>query len=170
MFELRCVNGPLIAFCWNFLNLEWFPIVLWLFILFVYYLFIYLFLFNRTFIDNRIYFLTNSSCINMIKNINNVLKIFLLHLFDVKCLFSENIYLSQTEDNARPSFRLSNSAGNMMTCSRHNQIKFWDIAPCSQIYREFRTKCTVPTRFILSFAHFLSIWVGNSLNTKNWFN
>ena len=51
--------------------LEWFPIVLWLFIIFVYYLFIYLFLFSRTFIDNRIYFLTNLSCINMINNNNN---------------------------------------------------------------------------------------------------
>ena len=50
---------------------ERFPIVLWLFILFVYYLFMYLFLFSRTFIDNRIYFLTNLSCINMINNDNN---------------------------------------------------------------------------------------------------
>ena len=47
---------------------EWFP--LWsdfLSFLFI----IYLFLFNRTFIDNRIYFLTNFSCINMINDNNN---------------------------------------------------------------------------------------------------
>ena len=35
------------------------------------YLFILLFLFDRTFIDNRIYFLTNLSCINMINNNSN---------------------------------------------------------------------------------------------------
>ena len=50
------------------LCLERFLIVLWLFILVVYYLFIYLSLFNRTFVDNRIYFLTNLSCINMFNN------------------------------------------------------------------------------------------------------
>ena len=34
------------------------------------YLFIYLFLLNRTFIDKRIYFLTNLFCVNMISNNN----------------------------------------------------------------------------------------------------
>ena len=57
--------------------LERFPIMLWLFILFVYNLFIYLFLFNRTFIDNRICFLTNLFFINMINNDNKTIEHFL---------------------------------------------------------------------------------------------
>ena len=36
--------------------------------------------------------------------------------------------------DACPWFRLLNSTGKMMTCLRHNEIKFWGSAPCAQIY------------------------------------